>query len=245
MSEEIEENVKKTKPEKNNNSKKEKITYSNIQIMMQGKISDKVTLGDTLNPYEDAQRSTAIDSTVSNYNDAKEKAQKIRDLICTGRYDKDLAKYIPGLLELTFQSMLEDIDTGEKTDHPSYTDMEQLDFQILLTKNYYVNRNGIHICFPIKIKKGTNKASNIDADLITVNDFFAHWVKEVSITKYGCDKELHPTFSPYAVYQYADSMLKHYPKIYLKPLKKLIYIVKSPFIIMKLLWTVETITEQV
>ena len=213
--------------------------------MMQGKISNKVTLGETLNPYEDARRSTAIDSTASNYNDAKEKAQKIRDLICTGRYDKDLAKYIPGLLELAFQGMLEDIDTGEKTAHPSYTDMKKLDFQILLTKNYYVNRNGIHICFPIKIKKGTNKASNIDADLITVNNFFAHWVKEVSITKYGCNKELHPTFSPYEVYQYADSMLKHYPKIRLKPSKKLIYIVKSPFIIMKLLWTIETITEQV
>ena len=43
--------------------------------------------------------------------------------------------------------------------------MEQLEFQILLTENYYVNPNGIHICFSIKIKKGTNKASNIDAKL--------------------------------------------------------------------------------
>ena len=144
---------------------------------MQREISDKVTLGDTLNRYEDARRSTAIDRTASNYNDAKEKVQKIRDLISTGRYDKDLAKYIPGLLELAFQGMLEDIDTKGKTAHPSYTDMEQLNFQILLTKDYYVNPNGIHICFPIKIKKGTNKASNIDADLITVNNFFAHWVK--------------------------------------------------------------------
>ena len=41
--------------------------------MMQREISDKVTLGDTLNRYEDARRSTAIDRTASNYNDAKEK----------------------------------------------------------------------------------------------------------------------------------------------------------------------------
>ena len=120
---------------------------------MQREISDKVTLGDTLNRYEDARRSTAIDRTASNYNDAKEKVQKIRDLISTGRYDKNLAKYIPGLLELAFQGMLEDIDTKEKTGHRSYTDMEQLDFQILLTENYYVNPNGTRICFPIKIKK--------------------------------------------------------------------------------------------
>ena len=36
----------------------------------------------------------------------------------------------------------------------------------------------------------------IDVDLITVNNFYAHWVKEVSITKYGSDKVLPPTFSP-------------------------------------------------
>ena len=34
------------------------------------------------------------------------------------------------MLELGFQGMIEDIDTKEKTAHPSYKDMEQLDFQI-------------------------------------------------------------------------------------------------------------------
>ena len=70
-----------------------------------------------------------------------------------GKYDVNLAKYIPGLLQLAFQGMLDDIDTREKVAHPSYKDMEQLDFQILLTENYYVNLNSIHVCFPIKIKK--------------------------------------------------------------------------------------------
>ena len=84
---------------------------------MEREISDRVSLWDTLNPYEDTRRSTAIYRTVSNYNHAKENVQKIRDLINTGRYVKDLAKYIPGLLELAFQGMLEDIDTKEKTAH--------------------------------------------------------------------------------------------------------------------------------
>ena len=126
----------------------------------------------------------------------KEKVQKVRDLINIGKYDADLAKYILGLLELAIQGMLDDIDTREKVAHPSYKDMEQLDFQILLTENYYVNPNSIHICFPIKIKKNTNNALDIDADMITVNNFFAHWVKEISITKYGSDKELPLHFLP-------------------------------------------------
>ena len=42
------------------------------------------------------------------------RGQKTRDFIGTGRYDKKFAKYIPGLLELAFQAMIEDIDTKKK-----------------------------------------------------------------------------------------------------------------------------------
>ena len=120
---------------------------------MQRDINYRNTLGETLNPYDNARRSTAINRTASNYNDAKEKVQKIRELTNMGKYNADLAKYIPGLLELAFQGMLDDTDTREKVAHPSYKDMEQLDFQILLTENYCVNPSSIHICFPIKIKR--------------------------------------------------------------------------------------------
>ena len=166
---------------------------------MQREISDRNTLADTLNPIDDARRSSAIDRTTSNYNDAKEKVQKIRNLINMGKYDADLAKYTPGLLDLAIQSMLDDIDTREKFAHSSYKDKEQLDFQIILTDNYYVNPSNVHICFPIEIKKKSDNTADIDKDLITVNNFFAHWVKEISITKYGSDKELPLTFSPWEV----------------------------------------------
>ena len=161
---------------------------------MQREISNKVFLGNIVSPFEDAGRSSAIDRTASNYNDAKEKVQKIRELIKTGQYDEDIAKYIPGLLELKFQGMLEDIDIREKIVHLSYSDMGQLDFQIQLTDNYYINPNSIHICFPIKNFKKSNTTLDNDADMIPVNNFFATFVKEISITNYGSHKELIPTF---------------------------------------------------
>ena len=195
---------------------------------MQREICDENTLGDTLNLINDARHSTAIDRTTSNYNDAKEKVQKIRDLINMGKYDADLAKYIPGLMDLAIQGMLDDIDTREKVAHPSYKDNEQLDFQILLTENYYVNPSNIHICFPFKIKKSSDKSSDIDSDLITVNNFFAHWVNEISITKYGSDKELPPTFSPWEIYEYLDQMLKHVPSDALKTIQKIHLYSKKP-----------------
>ena len=113
---------------------------------------------------------------------------------------------------MKFQGMLEDIDTREKVAHPFYKDMDELDFQILLTDNYYVNPSSIRLRFPMKIKKSSNEAGDIDDDLITVNNFFAHLRKEISITKYGSNKEFIPTFSPYEIYQYSDSMLKHLQK---------------------------------
>ena len=57
---------------------------------MQREISDKVSLGGTVNLY--ACLSSAIDRTASNYNDAKEKVKKIRELFSTSRFDKDIAE---------------------------------------------------------------------------------------------------------------------------------------------------------
>ena len=56
--------------------------------------------------------------------------------------------------------------------------------------------------------------------MITVNNFFGHLVKEISITRYGHDKQVIPIFSPYEIYQYSDAMLKHLPKDSLKKERK-------------------------
>ena len=114
--------------------------------------------------------------------------------------------------------MLEDIDTRGKVVHPSYKDMEELDFQIMLTGKYYLNPDSIHLCFPMKIKKSSDEDTDIDDALITAN-FSCHLIKEISITKYGSAKELIPTFSRYEIYQYSDGMLKYLPKDALKKLE--------------------------
>ena len=64
----------------------------------------------------------------------------------------------------------------------------------------------------MKIKQKSNVDNDIGADLITVNNF----IKEISVTRYGNDKQLMLSFSPYEIYQYSDAMLKHLPKNSLK-----------------------------
>ena len=53
-----------------------------------------------------------------------------------------------------------------------------------------------------------------------MDNFFAHSVKEITIPKYGSNKELIPTFSPYEIYQYSDAMLKYLPKDALKKIEE-------------------------
>ena len=96
--------------------------------------------------------------------------------------------------------------------------METLDFLMMLTNNCHTNPNSIHLCFPMKMKKSADEVNDIDDDLITVNKVFAHFVKEISITRYGNDKQLMPTFSPYEIYQYSHAMLEDFPE---KALRKL------------------------
>ena len=79
------------------------------------------------------------------------------------------------------------------------------------------------------ILKSSDNTADIDADLITVNNFFAHWVKEINITKYGSNKEPPPTFSPWEVYQYSDQMFKHLPTDSLKTIQKTHLYSKEPY----------------
>ena len=78
------------------------------------------------------------------------------------------------------------------------------------------------------MKKKSNNNSDIDDNMITVNNFFAHWVKEISITKYGSGRELPPSLSPWEVYQHSDQMLKHLSADDLKIIQKTFLFSKKP-----------------
>ena len=64
--------------------------------------------------------------------------------------------------------------------------------------------------------------------MININNFFAQWIKEISVTKYGSDKELPPTFTPWELYHCSDSMLKHLPSDALKTVAKTLLHDKQP-----------------
>ena len=60
----------------------------------------------------------------------------------------------------------------------------------------------------MKIKKSTNNATNLDAALMTVNNFFAHWIKEIDVKWYGNKIPISPLINTGDIYKYSDAMLK-------------------------------------
>ena len=102
------------------------------------------------------------------------KVKKIRRLIERGIYNADIARYITATLDLAFQRMIEKIMTIEQPADTTYSDKEILDFELILDNNYYTNLKSLHLCFPIRFKKLSNIAHNLDVDIYLVNNFFAH-----------------------------------------------------------------------
>lgn len=108
----------------------------------------------------------------------------------------------------------------------TYKDLQILEFNIKLATNQYMNWNSVYICLPIKIKGSANEENTIAANMITVNNFFAHRIKEIDIKHYGDDLQTLP-FQNYKlkiykiyIYRYSDAILKYMLKDTLKTFKK-------------------------
>ena len=76
----------------------------------------------------------------------------------------------------------------------------------------------------------SNAAHNIDTDIYTANNFFAHCVRETDITKYGTNKPLILMTTPKEIYRYSNSTLKHLTKNSLKRIEKYLLYSKKPVI---------------
>ena len=72
----------------------------------------------------------------------------------------------------------------------------------------------------------------MDDKLITVNNFFGHWIKVIDIRRYPDDVRILPTNNTVDVYQYSAQQLKHLPKNVLKTVEKtFLYKKKKPIVL--------------
>ena len=161
---------------------------------MQAGVSEKVKLGQNLNPADDATGVESIDYGAS-VDDLVGKVKKLKTLYEKGQIDADVLRYVPGMNKKMYQGQLNYIETRKAHASSTYTDMEQLEFVIELTADKFLNFSTIELCLPMTFRKKSNKAR----------------VKDVNIKRYGDDIAILPINKTLDIYRYPDAMLKHLP----------------------------------
>ena len=177
---------------------------------MQSAKSVRNKLGENLNPLDDATGVDAIDFS-ADIDKLLTKLDKLTDLYDSRKVDADILRYIPGMSKIMYQGQIDWIETKKTYASSTYTDMHMLEFVIDITANHYINFSTLILCLPITFRKRTNKAQAIDATMIPVNNFFAHWIKDVTVKRYGDDIAVLPVNATLETYRYSESMLKHLP----------------------------------
>ena len=169
----------------------------------------------SLNLLKDAAGVAAVDYS-TDFASLDKKIDNFMKLFDQGKGPGELVRYIPGLTKPLFQGQIDGTQEKKEFADDTYKDLKTAEFTIQLSSNHYMNFNNVHIVFPLKIKKKTNVANDILATEITVNNFFAHWIKEIDIKRLGDDVPVLPTTNTIEIYKYSDAMLKHVPKKALK-----------------------------
>ena len=70
----------------------------------------------------------------------------------------------------------------------------------------------MEMCLPLKFTKKSNKALQMDAQVITVNTFFGHWFTDIDIRHYPDDMKILPKNNSVDIYQYSNAQMKCLPE---------------------------------
>ena len=147
---------------------------------MQKAISNKIQLGDTLNPLKDYSGVPSINDE-RNLENLFQKVDKVGEFWKTGKADGDLSRYFPNILPVSRQAQI----AGElpRKAYASVTYSDKKQFVLDLTANTYTNYSSMEICLPLKFTKKSNNAQQMDAQMITVNIFLGIglliWIQDV------------------------------------------------------------------
>ena len=127
----------------------------------------------------------------------------------TGSVPRNLIRYIPGLVKPIYQGQISSTVEKKAYADDTYRNLKIATFNIQLIANQYMNFHNVLLVFPLKIKKKTDEANNIDDNEIPVNNFFTHWIKEIDIKRYGDNHPILPLTNTVKIYKYSDAKLKH------------------------------------
>ena len=148
-----------------------------------------------------------------------------------GEMSNDMIRYIPDLSQTAYQGQIRSTETKKNMLMTHTKTKKVIEFNILLTANHYANFQNMDICFPIKFEPAANNSNEIAVGVIAVNKFFAHWIKEIDIKRYGDAIPILPLTNAVEIYRYSDELLKYVPKNALKTFEKTLLYSKEKVIV--------------
>ena len=194
---------------------------------MQKPISDKIQIGQTLNPARDYGGVSSINDEGTLENIIS-KVDKSTNFIKTGQADEDLSRYYPNILPITRQSQLAGELPRKAYASETYTDKKQFEFTIEMTANTYSNYSSMLVCIPIKFTKKSSKTAQLDANMTTVNNFFGHWFTNIDVRRYPDDMNILPTNNSVSIANYSNAQMKYLPEKSVKKLLKTMLYCNKP-----------------
>ena len=159
----------------------------------------------------------------SNLENLYSKVNKIGEFWQSGKADEKLARYIPNVAEVSRQNRIASSLPRKAYASQTYTDKTNLEFVIELTANKYLNYSTMCLVLPIQFTKKTTKTAQMDDELITVNNFFGHWIKDIDRRRYPDDGRILTANNTGDLYQYSAQQLRYLPKDALKSEKTFLY----------------------
>ena len=100
-----------------------------------------------------------------------------------GQLTYNMVRYIPGLTKLTYQGQMDSTEAKRKYAEDTYKNKKVIEFNIVLTNNHYTNFQNMHLCFSLKFKSAADNDNDLLAETVPVNNFFAHWIREINIAR--------------------------------------------------------------
>ena len=151
----------------------------------------------------------------------------------TGKADRDLSRYFPNILPINRQLQIAGKLPRKAYASVTYSHKKQLEFILDLTTSTYGNYRTMEICLPLKFTKKSNKALQMNAQMMTVNNFLGHWFTNIDIRHYPDDMRILPTNNSVDIYQYSNAQMKYLPEKLVKNLLKTMLYSNKPVYLTK------------
>ena len=138
---------------------------------MRRNISNKIQLGDTFNPMLYYGGVPAVDAE-ANLENLHSKPDKVEGFWKTGKANESFGRYIPNIYPVKKQNQIVGSIPRKAFASVNCPAMKILEFVLEFTANAYSNYRSMELVLPIQLNKKTSKTTQIDANTITVNNFF-------------------------------------------------------------------------